>query len=89
MTASNLLTETLSKLSVPRGRVLYIHSSMDWLIRAGIGVGEALDSLIEWTSIRRRHPGLPRISVSGLARGILAKQSPPSMCGAAPPAWDC
>jgi aminoglycoside 3-N-acetyltransferase len=50
MKTSNLLTQTLSKLSVPRGRVLYIHSSMDWLIRAGIGVGEALDSLIDWTA---------------------------------------
>src|SRR6516165_10618024 len=50
MRTSNLLTETLSNLSVPRGRILYIHSSMDWLIRAGIGVGEALDSLIEWTT---------------------------------------
>jgi aminoglycoside N3'-acetyltransferase len=50
MKTCNLLTETLSKLSVPRGRVLYIHSSIDWLLRAGIGVGEALDSLIDWTA---------------------------------------
>jgi len=49
MMRSNPLTDALSKLSVPRGRVLYIHSSMDWLTRAGIGVGEALDTLIDWT----------------------------------------
>jgi aminoglycoside N3'-acetyltransferase len=46
---SNPLTEALSKLSVPRGRVLYIHSSMDWLTRVGIGVGEALNALVDWT----------------------------------------
>jgi aminoglycoside 3-N-acetyltransferase len=50
MTTANQLTNALSKLSVPRGRVLYIHSSMDWLTRAGIGVGEALDALINWTA---------------------------------------
>src|ERR1700730_16468283 len=49
MRTSNLLTETLSKLSVPRGRILYIHSSMDWLTRVGIGVGEALNALVDWT----------------------------------------
>jgi aminoglycoside N3'-acetyltransferase len=46
---SNALTETLSKLSVPRDRVVYIHSAMDWLGRAGIRIGEAVDALLEWT----------------------------------------
>jgi aminoglycoside N3'-acetyltransferase len=48
MKTSNLLTETLAKLSVPRGRVLYVHSSTNWLGRAGIGLGQALDALIDW-----------------------------------------
>ena len=43
------MTDTLSKLSVPRDRIVYIHSSMDWLARAGIRIGEAVDALIEWT----------------------------------------
>jgi aminoglycoside N3'-acetyltransferase len=49
MPASNLLTRTLAELAVPRGCILYVHSSMDWLNRAGIGVGDALDALIDWT----------------------------------------
>ena len=49
MATSNTLTEILSALSVPRDRIVYVHSSMDWLARAGIGVGEALDALIDWT----------------------------------------
>jgi aminoglycoside N3'-acetyltransferase len=48
MATSNTLTEILSALSVPRDRIVYVHSSMDWLARAGIGVGEALDALIDW-----------------------------------------
>lgn len=46
---TNALTQVLSELSVPRDRIVYIHSSMDWLGRAGIGVGEALGALIDWT----------------------------------------
>jgi aminoglycoside 3-N-acetyltransferase len=46
---SNALTETLSKLSVPRDRVIYVHSSMDWLGPAGIRIGDAVAALIEWT----------------------------------------
>jgi hypothetical protein len=49
MPASNPLTRMLAELAVPQGRVLYVHSSMDWLNRAGIGVGDALDALIDWT----------------------------------------
>ena len=49
MPVSNLLSRTLAELAVPRGCVLYVHSSMDWLNRAGIGVGGALDALIDWT----------------------------------------
>jgi aminoglycoside N3'-acetyltransferase len=44
----NALTEILSALSVPRDRILYIHSSMDWLGHAGIGVGQTLDALLDW-----------------------------------------
>jgi aminoglycoside N3'-acetyltransferase len=46
---SNALTEILSKLSVPRDRIMFVHSSMDWLGRAGIRVADAVDALIEWT----------------------------------------
>jgi aminoglycoside N3'-acetyltransferase len=49
MKTANLLTETLSKLSVPQDRVLYVHSSMNWLTRAGITLREAVDALIDWT----------------------------------------
>jgi aminoglycoside N3'-acetyltransferase len=49
MATSNALTQVLSELSVPRDRIVYIHSSMDWLARAGIRTGEALDALVEWT----------------------------------------
>jgi aminoglycoside N3'-acetyltransferase len=49
MKTANLLTETLLKLSVPQDRVLYVHSSMNWLTRAGISLREAVDALIEWT----------------------------------------
>jgi aminoglycoside N3'-acetyltransferase len=49
VTTSNPLTQALSKLSVPQDRILYIHSSMDWLTRAGIRVGDALDALVGWT----------------------------------------
>jgi aminoglycoside N3'-acetyltransferase len=47
---SNALTEVLAALSVPRERIIYIHSSMDWLIRVGINVGQALDALTEWAA---------------------------------------
>ncbi len=50
MTTSNPLTQALSKLSVPQDRILYIHSSMDWLTRAGIRVVDALDALVGWTN---------------------------------------
>jgi aminoglycoside N3'-acetyltransferase len=50
METSNTLTRLLSGLSVPQDRIIYIHSSMDWLARAGIRTGEALDALIDWTS---------------------------------------
>jgi aminoglycoside N3'-acetyltransferase len=49
MKTANLLTETLSKLSVPQDRVLYVHSSMNWLTRADISLRGAVDALIDWT----------------------------------------
>jgi aminoglycoside N3'-acetyltransferase len=42
------LAEMLSRISVPHDRIVYIHSSIDWLGRAGIGIGEALDALVDW-----------------------------------------
>lgn len=44
------LRHVLAKLSVPQDRIVYIHSSMDWLSRAGFRTGDALDALIDWTS---------------------------------------
>jgi aminoglycoside N3'-acetyltransferase len=49
METTNTLTRLLAELSMPRDRIIYIHSSMDWLARAGIRTGEALDALIDWT----------------------------------------
>jgi aminoglycoside N3'-acetyltransferase len=49
MEKSNALTEMLARLAVPRDRIVYIHSSMDWLGRAGVRLGDAIDALIEWT----------------------------------------
>src|SRR5215471_16675962 len=45
---SNTLTQVLAALSVPQDRIVYVHSSMDWLSRAGISVGEAIRALTEW-----------------------------------------
>jgi aminoglycoside N3'-acetyltransferase len=42
------LAHVLSALSLPRDRVVYIHSSVDWLARAGIRTGGALEALLEW-----------------------------------------
>jgi aminoglycoside N3'-acetyltransferase len=49
MERANALTHLLATLSVPQDRMLYVHSSMDWLNRAGIRLGEALNALIDWT----------------------------------------
>lgn len=49
MAKVSALTQVLSELTVPRDRIVYIHSSMDWLARAGVRTGEALDALVEWT----------------------------------------
>ena len=46
--APNALTRILLELSLPSDRLIYIHSSIDWLRRAGIGLGEALDTLVGW-----------------------------------------
>ena len=50
MGATNPLTRALRGLSVPQDRIIYVHSSMDWLARAGVGVGDALDALVEWAA---------------------------------------
>jgi aminoglycoside N3'-acetyltransferase len=49
MEPSTTLTQTLSELSVPRDRIVYVHSSTDWLARAGIRLGEAYEALTDWT----------------------------------------
>jgi aminoglycoside N3'-acetyltransferase len=46
---NNALTETLAQLSVPHDRIIYIHSSTDWLSRAGISLDETMNALIGWT----------------------------------------
>lgn len=44
----NALTQMLAGLAVPHDRIIYIHSSMDWLGRADISVGAAMDALCDW-----------------------------------------
>jgi aminoglycoside N3'-acetyltransferase len=39
----------LERLQVPRERVLYVQASADWIQRAGLGAGEMLAALLEWT----------------------------------------
>ena len=49
MEKASVLTRTLAELAVPQDRIVYVHSSMDWLGRAGIRTGEALEALLDWT----------------------------------------
>jgi len=42
------LASILAALAVPHDRVLYIHSSMDWISRAGISIEEAINGLLHW-----------------------------------------
>lgn len=42
----------LEDLGVPRGRVVYVQSSMDWIHRADIRAAEMLSTLIDWTGDR-------------------------------------
>lgn len=42
------LAPILARLAVPCDRVLYIHSSMDWMSRAGISIEDAINSLLRW-----------------------------------------
>ena len=39
----------LEALAVPRGGVLYVQSSADWIARAGFGAPDTLAALLEWT----------------------------------------
>src|SRR6516165_3634143 len=48
MERSNALAQVLETLAVPHDRIIYIHSSMDWMGCAGISLGEAVNALIEW-----------------------------------------
>lgn len=38
----------LEQLGVPKGRVLYVQSSVDWLQKAGLGAPDMLSTLINW-----------------------------------------
>jgi len=40
----------LSALDVPRGRLVYVQASLDWMEKAGINGTDALADLIEWVS---------------------------------------
>jgi len=42
-------TAVLEALGVPRGRVIYVQSSVDWIQRADIRAAEMLSTLIDWT----------------------------------------
>lgn len=42
------LAEVLDRLSVPRGGILYVQSSTDWLARAGFDAGATLATLRDW-----------------------------------------
>jgi aminoglycoside N3'-acetyltransferase len=41
--------EVLERLAVPRGRVLYVQSSMDWVQRAGFQASAVMKALSAWT----------------------------------------
>lgn len=44
------LASILEALRVPRGGVLYVQCSLDWMERAGITASSVLPALIEWTA---------------------------------------
>ena len=44
------LASLFEELSVPRDRVVYIHSSMDWMLKASLDVNEVTGTLISWFS---------------------------------------
>jgi aminoglycoside N3'-acetyltransferase len=46
------LAGLFEELRVPRRGVLYLHSSMDWMWRVGLGLDEVLATLISWTDDR-------------------------------------
>ena len=41
------LIATLQRLGVPRGGILYVHSSMNWLERVGLGPAEVMEALAQ------------------------------------------
>jgi aminoglycoside N3'-acetyltransferase len=43
------LAGVLEKLGVPRQRLLYVQSSVDWIQRAGFGAADVVSTLSEWT----------------------------------------
>lgn len=46
------LAALFEELRVPRDGVLYMHSSMDWIWRAGMGLDEVRDTLLGWLGDR-------------------------------------
>ena len=46
------LAGLLEELRVPRRGVLYLHSSMDWMWRVGLGLDEVLATLTSWAGDR-------------------------------------
>ena len=45
---SDTFCELLESLEVPRGRILYVQSSTDWLAKAGFDAAAVLNGLREW-----------------------------------------
>ena len=41
-------SDLLGTLNVPRGGVLYVQSSMDWLAKAGFNTSQVLTALVDW-----------------------------------------
>jgi aminoglycoside N3'-acetyltransferase len=80
MQASNPLTRILAELAVPRGGILYVHSSMDWLSRAGISVSEALDALIDWTVAKGGTLVLPAFPFRGSHEAYLQTEPVFDVC---------
>lgn len=44
------VTDILSALDVPRGQLIYVQASLDWMEKAGLKGTQALADLIEWIS---------------------------------------
>ena len=47
--SSSAAASVLEALAVPRGGIVYVQSSVDWLQRAGLRAPEMLSTLLDWT----------------------------------------